>query len=329
MHYHHFGCPPGCSQIEPVHQPGKIRTLWIAITLISCFAGIELGVGLFSHSLALLAESEHMLSDGLALGLALLATRISQLPASDQACFGYRRIEIIAALANGVGLVGVAAWIGWESIVRLQAPPDTILSLPMLITAIAGLVINSLNAWLLHDDSHHDLNLQGAFLHMVADAISSVGVILAAIAVWAWGWYWADGAIGLGVALLIGLGAVPLVSQSLHILLEKTPSHLNLGQIRLHLQSFEGVEAVEQLRVWTIALGQEALSAHLIVKMTEGTGRDRLLQQIQTSLQQEFGIADMFLQMTAPLPAAPINLSSPPRLDLLRLPLTDAPSSEG
>lgn len=307
-------CTPDCHHhaLDAAHQKG--RSLWIALILISVFALAEFGVGWISHSLALVAESGHMLSDSVALVLALLATWIARLPASNQATFGYRRVEILAALVNGVGLIGIAIWIAQEAIERLQAPPEEILSLPMLVTAAIGLGVNSINASLLHQDSHTDLNLRGAFWHMVADAISSIGVIVAAVLVWAWGWNWADGAISLGVAIFIAVGALPIIRQSLHILLEKTPQHLDLAQIQAHLESFAGIEAVSNLRVWSIALGQDALSAHLTVHIKDGSGRDRLLQQIQTSLQQEFGIAEIFLQMAAPMP---LNLSHPPDLAVL------------
>ncbi|NJO39708.1 MAG: cation transporter [Cyanobacteria bacterium CRU_2_1] len=323
--YHY--CQPGCHHPMTSHSPThKARPLWIALILLISFAVAELGVGLFSHSLALVAESGHMLSDGLTLGLSLLATWIAQFPASNQATFGYRRIEILAALANGSGLVIVATWIGWEAIVRLQAPPDEILSLPMLITAVIGLGINSLNAFLLHDESHHDLNLRGAFLHMVADAISSVGVIVAAIAVWTLHWNRADGAISLGVAIFIILGVIPLIRQSLDILLEKTPHHLDLSQIQAHLQGFAGIERVENLRAWTIALNQDVLFAHLIVQTKDGD-RDQLLRQIQTSLQQEFDIQETFLQMTAPFPPPIVNLSQPQAIDLICLSISGSPST--
>ena len=328
MYHSPLGCSPDCNQHIAGHEASqgishevaaaeKSRLLWIALCLIGGFAIVELAVGWWSHSLALLAESGHMLSDTLALGLALFAIWVARLPASPQASFGYRRVEILAALVNGVGLMAVAIWIAWEAIAYLQSPPVEILSVPMLITAIAGLGINSLSASLLHSHSHHDLNLRGAFLHMVADAVSSVGVILAAIAVWLFQWNWADGAVSLGVAVFIGLGTLPLIRQSLHILLEKTPVHLDLNQIQQHLQSFEGVVSVDRLRVWTIALGQEALSAHLTVRIQDGLKRDRLLQQIQSSL-QPFSLQDIFLQMTAP--PEPINLSLPPRLELAGVP---------
>jgi cobalt-zinc-cadmium efflux system protein len=307
MHFHSHSCRPSCDCHDPPSSH-KIRQLWIALALISIFAVAELSVGLFSHSLALLAESGHMLSDALALGVALLATWMAQLPASNQATFGYRRVEILAALANGVGLLVVAGLIAWEAIARLQEPPTEILSLPMLITAVVGLGVNSLNAFLLHDDSHHDLNLQGAFLHMVADAVSSVGVIGAAIAVWLFHWNWADGAISLSVAVFIGIGTIPIIRQSCNILLEKTPPHLDVEQIQTHLQRFLGVKAVDRLHVWTIALGQEALFAELIVDIREGEERDRLLAEMQASVREKYGIQEIILQMTAPVT---VNLSRP------------------
>jgi cobalt-zinc-cadmium efflux system protein len=310
MHsYSHPGCNPNCDcNYTLSHATGKTQRLWIALALISGFAVAELSVGLFSHSLALLAESGHMLSDALALGGSLLATGIARLPASNQATFGYRRVEIVAALANGAGLMVVAGLIAWEAIARLQSPPTEILSLPMLITAVVGLGINTLNATLLHRHSHDDLNVQGAFLHMVADAISSVGVIVAAIAVLLFDWNWADGAISLAVAVLIGVGAMPLIRQSVNILLEKTPSHLDVDKIRERLQELGGVKSVERLCVWTIALSQDALLAQVTVEMREGEGRDRLLAEMQALLRQEFGIAEVFIQMAAPVL---VNLSQP------------------
>jgi cobalt-zinc-cadmium efflux system protein len=307
-----------CSPAIAIPNAHKVRLLWTALLLISGFSIAEFIVGHVSHSLALTADAGHMLSDSLSLGVALLATWIAQLPASNHATFGYRRVEILAALVNGMGLVAIALWVAWEVISRLQAPSSEILSLPMLITAAIGLGINSLNAFLIHDHTHHDLNLRGAFLHMVADAASSVGVILAAIAIWALGWSWADSAISLLVSLLILAGAVPLIRQSLHILLEKTPDRLNLEEIQTHLQGFDGVVTVTNLRVWTIALGQEALSAHLSVEIRDGEGRDRLLRQIQASLQQEFGIQDIFLQMAAPLVSGD-RLLKPQLISLLKL----------
>lgn len=321
-HSHH----PGCSHLAVPEAAGhKIRLLWLALVLVAACSLAEFAVSFSSHSLALLAEAGHMLSDCFALGLALLASWIAQLPASNRATFGYRRIEILAALVNATALLAIAIWVAWEAIPRLQAPPDDILSVPMLITAAIGFGVNSLNATLLHDHSQLDLNLRGAFLHMVADAVGSVGVLLAAIAVWQLHWAWADGAVSLLVAGFMAVTAVPLIRQSLHILLEQTPNYIDLSQIEAKLTHFDGVMGVSNLRVWAIALGQVSLSAHLTVSLRDGFQRDRLLHQVQTVLQNEFAIQEVAIQMSGPLAVESISLSQPARLEaLLQTPVNAA-----
>ncbi len=314
---HALDCPPDCVQHYAAVPTDKARLLWTAFITIGLFSGVELAVSLSSRSLALTAEAGHMLSDCGSLALALLATWIARLPASNQAPFGYRRVEILAALVNGLGLVAIALWVGWEALTRLQTPSDDILGLPMLVMASVGLGVNVLNASMLHGHSHHDLNLKGAFLHMVADAVSSIGVILAAIAVWAFHWNWVDGAVSLLVAAFILVGAIPLLHQSVDVLLEKTPNHLNVDSLKTHLLSFEGIVAVESLRVWAIAPGQETLTAQLIVSLPSAEERDRRLRQIQTSLQTTFNIPDPIIQMSAPTIPKPISLSIPASLELV------------
>lgn len=315
MHYLHVNCD--CRPELPDTQV-KLRLLWTALVLIAAFSLVAWAVGHYSQSLALMAEAGHMLSDCGALGLALLATWIGRWPASPKAPFGYRRVEILAALVNGLGLVAIALWVGHEAIERLQHPAREILGVPMLVTAAVGLGVNLVNASLLHDHSHHDLNLKGAFLHVVADALSSVGVILAAIAIWWLGWDWMDGVVSLGVAGLVLAGAVPLIRQSLEVLLEKTPAYLDAAAIQTHLEQFEEVLEVNQLRLWAIAPGQEALAAHLTVAIQDGAGRDRLLQRMQQSLQATFGLRDTVLQMSSPRPAPSFNLSIPERLEMIQ-----------
>lgn len=208
----------------------KVQRLWSALVLIGGLSIAELAVGYWSHSLALLAESGHMISDGLAMGLALAAAWIAQRPHKHHD--RWQKIETLAALMNGLGLVGIGVWIGWEAIVRLQAPPIEIASLPMLITAGLGFGINSLNVALLHQDSQDDLNLRGAFLHVLADAISSVGVIIAALAVATLHWLWADGVVSLFVAGLILLSAIPLLTESVKVLTEGKPLEDKSAQVR-------------------------------------------------------------------------------------------------
>ncbi|MBW4578324.1 MAG: cation diffusion facilitator family transporter [Tildeniella nuda ZEHNDER 1965/U140] len=230
MHQHSADC-----QHTTIDPQTKQTQLTIALLLLGSFAAAELVVGLTSGSLALIAEAGHMTADSLALVLALVATRFalrpkisvlsdsltgimaeSSPPALPEAVW-----EVWAALVNGLVLIAIALWIAWEAIQRLHTPPEAIASLPMLITAAVGLVVNSINIALLHRGSNHDLNLRGAFLHVLADAMSCIGVILAAIAVTTLHWLWADGVISLVVASIILCSALPLVVQSVRVLGEE------------------------------------------------------------------------------------------------------------
>ncbi len=202
-------------QSNPVQQ--KVQALWTALVILSIFFCVELSAGIWSHSLSLLADAEHILADVGALGLALLAIWLSE-SISKKTVFGRYRLEVLAALANGIGLACVAGWIVKEALVRLQSPTTEILGVPMLVTALVGLGVNTFNVFCLHGCSHQDLNVRGAFLHLLADVASSVGAVLAAIAVIWLNWTWADGVISLGVAGLIALFAAYLVIQSVNCL---------------------------------------------------------------------------------------------------------------
>lgn len=222
MHHHSHHCH-NHTLVKGNSSSPKTKLLLSVLILVGCFSLAELAIGFWSNSLALLADSGHMISDTFALGITLFATWLSEHD-SQKTNSKYHLIEIIAALINGIGLVAIALWIAWEGIMRLQSPPEEILSLPMLITASVGLGVNSINLILLHDSSHDDINLRGAFLHIVADAISSIGVILAAIAVSVLQWQWADPVVSLVVSSLIIYGAIKLIFQSLKILQQSSSS---------------------------------------------------------------------------------------------------------
>jgi cobalt-zinc-cadmium efflux system protein len=181
------------------------------------FAGIELWVGVVSHSLTLRADSGHMLTDGAAMGIALLAAWVAQ--RSQPTSTGNHRLELLAALINGLALLAMAAWIGREALAHLHGEPTEILSIPMFITALLGLLVNGLNLYWLHGDLRQDLNVRGVFLHVLADLLGSIGAILAAIAVTFLQWVWADLVMGAIVATIIALSALPLLWQSLRNLL--------------------------------------------------------------------------------------------------------------
>jgi cobalt-zinc-cadmium efflux system protein len=234
MHQHSAAChhiTPNSRTVDSltIDSQTKQTQLTIALMLIGSFAVGEFLVGLTSGSLALIAEAGHMAADSLALVLALTAARLALRPKrnvlsdsladitteSSSSVSSGATWEDWAALVNGLGLIAIALWLGWEAVQRLHTPPEEIASLPMLITAAIGLGVNGVNIALLHRGSEHDLNLRGAFLHVMADAMSCIGVILAAIAVATLHWLWVDGAISLIVASVILLGAMPLVGRSL------------------------------------------------------------------------------------------------------------------
>jgi len=276
----------------------KTRLLWTALGILSSLFVAELTTGLWSHSLSLLAEAGHILSDVAGLGLTLMATWLAQRPATSQATFGHRRIEILAALGNGLSLLVIAGLIAWEAVERFQSPAP-VSGLAMVIVAIVGLAVNSINMVLLHKVSRHDLNLRGAWLHSMADAVSSLGIILAAIAISLWNWVWIDAVVSLLIACSVGLNALPLVKESLEVLMEYAPRSTNPVKVEAVLNSFTEVERVEKLHIWTITSGQVALSAHLTIKPLGGEQRDQLLKQLQIRLEEEFGIRESTLQLTS------------------------------
>jgi len=296
----------GC-QLKPMGEPitdqavsSKRKTLWVAIALLSCFLSIEWIIGLQSQSLSLQADAGHILSDVTALGLTLIASWLARRPAEGRATFGYRRVEVLASLINGLSLVAVAVFIGWEAWSRFWVPTPVI-GMPMLIVAAISLVINALNIKLLHGHSHDDLNMRGAFLHVVADTVSSVGITVAALAVHFLHWFWMDVAVSAVVAVWIGVNALPLVRDSLEVLLNYAPRSIDTAQIEATLRSYPAVAAVENLHVWSVTSGEVALSAHLIVESLSislsAQERDRLIAAIQTDLAQSFGIHAVTLQI--------------------------------
>jgi cobalt-zinc-cadmium efflux system protein len=244
-----------------VNRRGLRRAL---IATVVCFLA-ELLAGLYANSLALLADAAHMLTDLSALSLSLFALRIAARPATDEKTFGYLRAEILAALANGLILVLVGFWIAYESYGRLQQPPE-VKSGTMLAVAGAGLMANLFAAWQLSGADLHNLNVRGAFLHVLGDILGSVGAILAGVAMVAWHWYLADPIVSAVVSGLILFSSWRLLRDSVDVLLEGTPRHLKIATILADLGSVEGVMSVHDLHVWSITSGMAALSCHVVLR---------------------------------------------------------------
>ena len=252
--------------------------------------------GWLTNSLALLSDAGHMLSDAASLGLSLLAIHFAKKPASVSKSYGYRRLEILAALANGVALFVIAVAISWEAAHRLFDPPP-VASLPMMGIAGIGLAANLASAWvLLHQgDVKDNLNLRSAYLHVLGDALGSVGALLAGALMYFYGWYVADPIVSVAVALLILRGAWGVVSQSLHILMEGTPTGSNIEAMIASLETIPGVCNVHDVHVWTVTSGYDVFSCHLVV--SKGTNITKVVATGAELLERQFGIRHTTIQV--------------------------------
>lgn len=238
------------------------KKLLFALTLTVTFLIIEVIAGFITQSLALLSDAAHMFTDAAALGIALAALKIGQKSADNKRMFGYQRFEVLAALFNALMLFVVAIYILFEAYQRFTQPPD-IQSVGMLIVACAGLLINLISMRILFSSAQDNLNMKGAYLEVLSDALGSVGVIIGAIVIYLTGWMWVDTVI----AVLIGFWVLPrtwvLLKQSIHILLEGVPEEINIESLRQDLLAIDGVENIHQLKVWAISSQNIHLTAHL------------------------------------------------------------------
>lgn len=235
----------------------------LGITVAILFA--EAAGGWVSNSLALLADAGHVLTDASALALSLFVVWFSRQPVTEEKTYGYLRWEILAALINGATLLGLSVWVVVEAVSRFRNP-EPVGGALMLGVAAAGLAANAVAAWLLHPVHDTSLNVRGAYLHILGDLLASVGTILAALVIQLTGWLAADPIASLFTTALIIRGAWALVRDSVDVLLESTPSHISLAEVRSALMGIDGVESVHDLHIWTVTSGVVALSAHAIVR---------------------------------------------------------------
>jgi cobalt-zinc-cadmium efflux system protein len=273
---------------------GNRRALALVLALTAGFTVVEIVGGLLTGSLALLADAGHMLSDNLSLGLALFAAWLAQRPAPPNKSFGYRRGEILAALANGVTLVAVSIWVFVEAYSRLKEPPE-VLGGPMLVVAALGLLVNAAGAIILYRSGGESLNVQGAMRHVFADALGSVGAIVAAAVIILTGWRYADPLISVAIGFLILGSSWKLLKDSTNILLEATPPDLDAAEVGQKMASAEGIVEVHDLHIWTITSGFPALSAHVLVGRHEDCHARR--RELEDILAREYGISHTTLQV--------------------------------
>jgi cobalt-zinc-cadmium efflux system protein len=273
---------------------GDRRALTGALVLIGAFTVVEVVVGYFAGSLALLADAGHMLGDVGSLALALLAVWLGSRPATPERSFGFQRAEILAALANGVALVAIAIWIVVEAVQRLRDPVEPLGGWVLAVGAV-GLALNLGAARLLHRRASESINIRGALWHVLADALGSVGVIVAGAIVLATGWSYADPLVALAIAALVLASSWTILRDSVGILLESTPRGMDAEEIGQAMIEVEDVREVHDLHVWTITSGFASLSAHVLVSPdADCHGKRRELEHV---LAERFDLTHTTLQV--------------------------------
>lgn len=287
---HHHG--PGARRGHH-HEVGR-RGLTFVLLLTAGFMVVEFVGGWLANSLALMADAGHMLSDVGALALSLFALRVAMRPPTPGKSYGYLRMEILAALANGVTLVVISLVILWQAWQRIRQPEPVEGGL-MIGVAGAGLLVNLVAAFLLHRSSGHSLNVRGAYLHVLGDLLGSVAAILAAVIILATGWVLADPIMSCVVAALILIGSWRLVRESVDILLEATPPGIDLAAVARSIMEVPGVTGVEDLHVWTLTSGVIAMSGH--AQITDLADYRRILDEIHRRMHDDFGIHHVTVQL--------------------------------
>ena len=271
------------------------RVLSVAMGITAAFFVVELVGGILTNSLALQTDAFHMLTDVVSLAYALVAVWISQRPVNLKKTYGYYRVEILSAFLNGILLWAVVIFVFYEAIQRLQQPAD-VQSLNMLIIAIFGLIANGLVAAALSRSRNHSLNLKGAFLHVVADALGSVGAISAGLIMFFTGWYQADPIASIMIGVLVFYSSGKIVRDSVNVLLEGVPGHIDLSAVERRILGMEGVKNIHDLHVWSIAdTNMCCMSSHVVVE--DETNGKELVTKLIDILNKEFGIDHTTIQI--------------------------------
>jgi cobalt-zinc-cadmium efflux system protein len=268
--------------------------LTAALLLTFAYMIAEAVGGWMANSLALLADAGHMLTDVGALGLTLAAIWFASRPATRKKTFGFYRLEILAAFVNGIALVLLSVWVIYEAVIRWQSPP-VINGGSLTVIAAGGLFVNIIAAFLLHTGSRHDLNMRGAWLHVMSDLAGSVAAVAAGVLILTMGWFWTDPLCSVVISVIIIAGAIRLVLESVNVLLEGTPAHIDLLEVEAAIVGTDGVAGVHDLHVWTISSGMYALSAH--ISHDSAIRHAELLASVRERIHDEFGIDHLTIQM--------------------------------
>lgn len=273
---------------------GRKLLLAIILTFVTLLA--EIAGGVWTNSLALLSDAAHVFMDLFALTLTLLAIRFSASPATEERTFGLHRLEILASLINGATLLSIAGGILYAAAIRLFHP-EAVKSREMFFIAIIGLAMNVLAAWLLHQHHGNDLNVRSAYLHLLSDAAASVGVIVSGIIMHFTYWYILDAFISMAIALTIAFGALRLLRQAGHILLEGVPSHINLNRLLASMHAMEGVARVHHLHLWAVCSHITVLAAHVELQTDHRQRSREILIALEEMLENDYRIRYTTLQL--------------------------------
>ncbi len=283
---------------HPHHHGNNRKRLWWAFWINFLFLIIELIGGIITGSLALLSDAGHMLTDVGALGLAIIVSRLAQKPPDERRTYGYLKTEILGAFINGASLVAICGFILWEALQRV-ATPINILPIPMLVIAILGLAANVFSAAILYQGQTENINIKSAYLHLVSDALGSVGVVISALVIWIWNWMFIDIVASVVIVGLILSGTWKMLLQSTRMLIDSVPEGISYQQVRTELLRLPHVSDLHDLHIWSLGENNPSLSAHIILKKhcTQESHWDQCLQECQKLLAERFKIHHTTIQI--------------------------------
>jgi cobalt-zinc-cadmium efflux system protein len=294
-HHEHAHDRGHASMSRPAPSGGK-KDLLIAMSITFIMMIAEIVGGLLSNSLALLSDAGHMLTDNLALLLSFFAMTFASRPATERKTFGFYRLEILAAFVNGIVLVVLSLSIIYQAYLRIVTP-QPVQGMLMLIVAIIGLVANVIGALFLFKHSHSSLNIRGAYLHIVGDAFSSIGVVIGGLIIIFTGWYLIDPILSILISLVIIYGAWSLVTESVNILLESAPAHININAIAVDISQVKGVREAYHIHLWTITSGVYAMSAHVLIDDQLVSRSREVIDEIRSLLSRKFNVLHSTIQI--------------------------------
>ena len=291
--HHHDGKEDGD---QHGHQHRLQRKFRFAVVLTVFVLGIEIVGGILSNSLALLSDAAHVFSDSLSLIMSWLAIYLSTRPATSSRTYGYHRTEVFAAFINGVSLIAISGWIFYEATHRFMEP-EPVKSKEMLIVATIGFIANMVIVWLFHGEGHKSLNVRSAVLHVIGDALASVGVIVGGVVMYWTGWFIVDPILSGGIGIIILIGAFRVTKEAVHILLEASPKHADAHKVAACINAIDSVKDVHDMHIWSLCSNYLALSTHVSIDEDASRSSHELRQEINDKLQTQFGIFHTTIQI--------------------------------